>query len=153
MEVFRISKCDFIHDLQGTGAARYGGRWNSKGTYVLYTAASASLSLLESLVHITTAVKMDYCIVCLKIPEHSIRTIDRSELPNGWFGNPPLDELKKIGDQFIRDANFLALRIPSAVMPEDYNVLLNPAHPDFKLVSVKYKRKVPIDERFLNQRK
>lgn len=149
MDVFRISKCAFIDDLQGTGAGKYGGRWNSKGTFILHTAASASLALLESLAHKTSNVNLDYCMVCLKIPDHSILTIEINDLPDRWYESPPRDELKRIGDQFIREGKFLALKIPSAVMSVDNNVLLNPAHPLFEAVSVKYKRKVLIDERLV----
>jgi RES domain-containing protein len=151
MKVYRISKCEYIEDLEGTGAARYPGRWNSKGTYILYTAATPSLALLESVVHISNIAISSYCMICLDIPENKIRTIDSFELPANWFTNPPIDVLKQIGDSFIKENKFLALKIPSAIMPEENNYLLNPAHPDFKKVSTVYVRHLPIDERFLKR--
>ncbi len=151
MKVYRISKCDFITDLRGTGAARYPGRWNSKGTYILYTAASPSLALLESVVHISNIAVASYCMTCLSVPEDKIKNITTPELPANWFVNPAADILRNIGDEFIRENRFLALKIPSAIMPEENNYLLNPGHPDFKKVTVVYTRIIPIDERFLKK--
>lgn len=152
MKVYRISKCDYIGDLEGTGAARYPGRWNSKGTYILYTAATPSLALLESVVHISNIAVSSYCMICLSVPEDKIKTIPSTELPANWFTNPPVDVLKKTGDSFIKENKFLSLRIPSAIMPEENNYLLNPAHADFKKVKTVYIRTIPIDERFLKPR-
>jgi RES domain-containing protein len=149
MNVYRISKCEYISDLQGTGAARYPGRWHSKGTHILYTAATPSLALLESVVHISNIVIASYCMTCLSVPEDKIKTITVNELPDNWHENPPPDMLKHVGDSFIKENTFLALRIPSAIMPEENNILLNPGHADFKKVSVVYTRNIPIDERFL----
>ena len=151
MKVYRISKCEYISDLEGTGAARYPGRWNSKGVYILYTAATPSLALLESVVHISNIAVSSYCMICLSAPANKIKTVASSELPANWFVNPPIDALKHIGDSFIKENKFLALKIPSAIMPEENNYLLNPGHPDFKQVSTVYIRNIPIDERFLKK--
>jgi len=151
MKVYRISKCAFISDLQGTGAARYPGRWHSKGTYILYTAGSPSLALLESVVHLSNIAVSSYCMICLSVPEDKIKAIAVKGLPANWYANPPVDILKNIGDEFIKENKFLALKIPSAIMPEENNYLLNPAHPDFKKVSIDYTRTIPIDERFLRK--
>ncbi|MEJ0103969.1 MAG: RES family NAD+ phosphorylase [Bacteroidota bacterium] len=149
MNVYRISKCEYISDLQGTGAALYPGRWHSKGTYILYTAATPSLAMLESVVHISNIAIASFCMTCLSIPEDKIKTITVEELPGNWFENPPPDILKKTGDSFIKENKFLALKIPSAIMPEENNFLLNPGHNDFKKVSVIYTPNIPIDERLL----
>ena len=151
MKVYRISKCEYISDLNGTGAAQYAGRWHSKGTYILYTSATASLALLESVVHISNIAVTSYCMTCLSVPEDKIKTIASNELPRNWFSNPPPDALKKIGDSFVKENKFLALKIPSAIMPEENNFLLNPRHIYFKKVSVVYTRNIPIDERFLKK--
>jgi RES domain-containing protein len=152
MKVYRISKCEYISDLEGTGAARYPGRWNSKGVYILYTAATPSLALLESVVHISNIAVSSYCMICLSVSEDKIKTIASTDLPANWFMNPPPDVLKKTGDLFIKENKFLALRIPSAIMPEENNYLLNPAHEDFKKITTVYIRTIPIDERFLKPR-
>jgi RES domain-containing protein len=152
MRVYRISKCEFINDLQGTGAARYPGRWHSKGTYILYTAATPSLALLESVVHISNIAVSSYCMICLSIPDDAIQSIPADGLPENWFVYPPPDVLKRIGDSFAGENKYLALKLPSAIMPEEHNYLVNPNHSDFSRVSVVYTRNIPIDKRFLNIR-
>ena len=149
MKLYRISKCKYIEDLSGTGAASYSGRWHSKGTHVLYTAQTPSLALLETVVHIAKIAQPDYCMICLEIPEDNIQRIEMAELPSDWFLNPSPDHLKIIGDRFIASRNFFALQLPSAIMPEEHNFLLNPNHPDFKKVRQLYKRTVPVDERLM----
>lgn len=149
MKVYRISKCIYIDDLSGTGASRFPGRWHNKGSFILYTAASASLAMLESVVHITSLVRPELCITCLMIPEEGITEVSPEELPDKWFVNPPPDSLKKIGDTFVNNAKYLALKVPSAVMPEEFNILLNPAHALFKKVKIVYTRQLRIDDRLL----
>ncbi|MGJ7030352.1 RES family NAD+ phosphorylase [Niabella hirudinis] len=151
MKIYRISKCAYIDDLSGKGAATFPGRWHSKGTHILYTAASPSLALLESVVHITTIIKLELCIIGLEMPEKSILEISPAQLSEGWFRNPPPDQLKRIGDEFVKDGAFLALRVPSAVMQEDFNYLLNPRHPDFENVKLIYSRHIHVDQRLLRK--
>jgi RES domain-containing protein len=138
----------YIDDLKGTGAASYAGRWHSKGTHILYTASSPFLALLESVVHISTIPLTDYCMICLEIPDERIARIDVEQLPSDWYTNPVPAVLSAIGDNFIKKNEYLALLLPSAIMPEDSNILLNPNHKDFSKVKVMYKRTVPIDKRF-----
>ena len=153
MLVYRISRCGYINDLSGTGAAPYPGRWNSKGTYILYTAATPSLALLESVVHISHIPSEGFCMTCLEIPDDKVKEVSTADLPPGWNANPPDDALKAIGDNFIADSEFLSLKIPSAVMPEDFDFLLNPNHPEFKKVKVVYTKSLSIDERLLGKAK
>lgn len=148
-KVYRISKCRYIDDLKGTGAASYSGRWHNKGTYVLYTASTASLALLESVVHLSGIPFEDYCMLCIEIPEDSIRILTASDLPENWYSHPPPASLAQVGDQFVQKNLFLGLQLPSAIMPEDNNVLLNPNHKDFGKIKIVYKRTIPIDSRLL----
>lgn len=149
MKVYRISKCQYIDDLSGTGAALYGGRWHSKGNYLVYTAATPSLALLESVVHISNIQVTGYCMICIDIPGDSLEEKKIEDLPANWFINPAPDALQKVGNSFISDNQFLALKLPSAIMPEESNYLLNPHHDLFKKVKVLYKRTVPIDDRLI----
>lgn len=150
INLFRISACRYINDFSGTGAATYGGRWHSKGTHVLYTAATPSLALLESVVHIGRIIAADYCLLSLSIPDDSILSYEEDRLPEHWRSYPSPDELKAIGDIFINANKFLALKIPSALMPEEYNYLLNPVHKDFSKIKVLFSRKVMIDSRLVS---
>lgn len=151
MKVYRITNCRYINDLSGTGAALYGGRWHNKGTYVLYAASSSSLALLESIAHITSIIQLRYCMVCLQLPDVSIDAITTSDLPAGWNNNPPPDIIKNIGDDFIKKNKFLALKLPSAIIAEENNLLINPAHADFKKVKIVFSRQINIDERLLKK--
>ncbi len=147
MKVYRISKNQFINDLSGYGAAHYPGRWNSKGVFVLYTASTAALALLESVVHMDKLLRTGYSLATILIPDDSIQTIPINDLPQGWDGFPPPEKLKSIGDHFVRAAAFLALQIPSSIMPEDHNYLINPLHPGFKNVKIETVRELKIDSR------
>lgn len=151
MNVYRISKCKYINDLTGVGAATFSGRWNSKGIYILYTAATPSLALLESVVHISNIPVDEYCMATIEMAENKIKEMKIADLPQNWFVNPPAAQLKSIGDKFIKDNIFLALKLPSAIMMEDFNFLLNPNHPDFNKVKLIATRTIPIDERLLKK--
>jgi len=151
MLVYRISKCKYIEDLSGLGAATYPGRWNGKGTYILYTAATASLALLESVVHISNIPTIPYCMIGIEIPDNELAEVSVKDLPAGWQNNPPAEDLKEIGNQFVKEGKYLALKIPSALMPEEFNIILNPSHPDFKKVKIISKRNLSIDERLLKR--
>ena len=149
MIVYRISKQQYINDLSGFGAANFPGRWNSKGVYVLYTAATPSLALLESVVHMDKIVQSEYSMARIFIPDDSFVLLQESSLPEGWAAFPPPEGLKKFGDNFIRGQKALALKLPSSIMPEDYNLLINPAHPEFKNVKIESVRDITIDDRLL----
>ena len=147
-KVYRISKCQYIDDLTGTGAANFAGRWHSKGTHILYTASSPSLALLESVVHMASIPILDYCMICIEIPDDKIAVLDVDQLPTNWYANPAPAALGIIGDTLVKKNEHFALQIPSAIMPEDYNLLINPRHTDFDKVKIIYRRTVPIDKRF-----
>jgi RES domain-containing protein len=150
MRVYRISKCEFINDLSGTGSSMYGGRWNSKGIYILYTAESPSLALLETVVHITTIAAATYCMICINLPDAPIEILTTADLPMGWEENPPAENLKGIGDDFIERGKSMAIKLPSAVMAEEHNILINPLHPQFKNHQVIYVKPLPLDPRLIH---
>jgi RES domain-containing protein len=147
MKVYRISKCQYIDDLSGKGAALFGGRWNNKGSYILYTAATPALALLETVVHVNTIPVSGYCMATIELPGANILVLTENDLPRNWQHNPPPSSLKKIGDRFIKEGLVLALQLPSAIIPQDHNILINPKHPEFKKVRLIEKRFIPFDER------
>jgi RES domain-containing protein len=149
MVVYRISKCPYIDNLSGEGASKYGGRWNSKGVAILYTASSAALAMLESVVHLSKLSTPDFCLASIDVPVTKIATIGPNNLPNDWRTNPPPDHLKKIGDQFIASGQSLVLRIPSVIMPTEFNYLINPSHPDFGIVKILSQQSLDIDSRLI----
>jgi RES domain-containing protein len=151
MVVFRISNCRFIDDLSGTGAAMYGGRWNSIGIHMVYTAGSGSLAMLESLVHFGGRIVGDYCQLALEIPEDNIVELKEDTLPDNWRESPAPDALKVFGNRFILDGKSAILKVPSVLVPNESNYLLNPEHPEFKKIRMLVKSKIKFDERLLKK--
>ncbi len=151
MIVYRISDCQYVNDLSGRGAALFGGRWNSKDTYAVYTAQSRALALLEAVVHIGKIPASGFCLATIEIPEHSIETMPLEILPPGWHTNPPPNFLKLMGDNFIRANKFLALKLPSVLMMEEHTYLLNPAHHLFSKVRITSERALKMDERLYSR--
>ena len=136
--LYRISRAKYARDLSGAGARLAGGRWNHKGTPMIYTAASRSLAALEALVHMSQAdFLIQRKIVLIEIPRTIVpQAIDESALPKNWRRYPPSFNLADIGTQWAVNMKNLLLQVPSAVVPDEFNILINPAHPDMKYVTV-----------------
>jgi RES domain-containing protein len=117
--------------LAGEGARRFGGRWNGRGIAIVYTSESLELALLEALVHVDVEVlPRDYWQLSFEVPDELIAPPPR-RLPTGWDALPPYRPgVQKIGNAWARSGRSLALRVPASVLPERFNVLVNPAHPD-----------------------
>lgn len=138
MLLYRISKTTRAGDLSGEGARLAGGRWNLKGTSVIYTSESVALATLETLVHLPlTLVLSDFALTVLDFPDDLFtETIALEALPSGWNRYPPPRELAEKGSAWVASLSSPALKVPSAVTPdgEAWNIILNPAHPDFKRI-------------------
>ena len=149
MIVFRLSKSTYSHDLSGRGAEKAGGRWNSRGTAVLYTGESRALCTAELAVHLPLGiVPTNYALITIDIPDSAGRQeVIPEELPDGWNASPPVRATQAIGDQFVREGNCLVLRVPSVVIQGDFNYLLNPAHSDFSQVKWLQTEPFGFDER------
>ena len=119
--------------FNGIGARIYGGRWNSPGTSVVYTAQSQSLAALELLVHLDDPLLLveKYSLIPVEVDTAFVLEVSRSGLPRNWQAMPPSAELRSIGDDWVRDAASAVLQVPSAIVPAESNFLLNPRHPDF----------------------
>lgn len=131
MFVYRISRKSYINDLSGIGAGLYGGRWNPKGVNMVYTSSSIALASLEYLVHnyhlLSTA---DICLVKIEIANPSpILIYQSAELPENWnLQLGPQYATQQIGRDFILEGIDYVLKVPSAVVPGEFNLLLNPYH-------------------------
>jgi RES domain-containing protein len=150
MTVYRISDCRYITDISGIGAAKFGGRWNNKEVSMLYTAQSAALALLETVVHMGKIPDSGFCMVLLELPPVDLLVIQPDNLPTDWFRSPGPDFLKKIGDNFIQAGKHLAMAVPSVIIPEEQNILINPMHKDFGKIKIKSQRNIKMDERLFN---
>ncbi|NIG57075.1 RES family NAD+ phosphorylase [Chitinophaga sp. Cy-1792] len=149
MDVYRISKCAYINDLTGTGARLYGGRWNSKGHSIVYTAGSRALAALEVLVHIPLKnIVQDFCIATIHIPDNiAVKTLTQEDLPGNWQSLTPLPELQCIGDEWIDTAKYAVLKIPSVIIADEYNYLINPEHPEAQGIVVNRTQPFAFDQR------
>ena len=138
MEVFRLSREKFAGTLSGKGAAIKGARWNSAGIEVIYTAANRSLAMAEIAVHFTLAtLPGDYRMITIFVPDNiSLQKLSITDLPLDWNTFPHPITTQVIGDQFIFNNKYCVLQIPSAVTQGDYNMLINPNHPDFKRIKI-----------------
>jgi len=121
--------------LSGEGAFRYGGRWNSPGSRVIYLAESLSLAAYELLVHVPDRVIAPYKRISVDVPEELILELDDSVLPDDWR-EPGHPDLVGIGDNWVASEQSLGLSVPSALVPGERNVILLRDHPDFKAVRV-----------------
>jgi RES domain-containing protein len=149
MEAYRLSREVYASTLSGKGAALKGARWNSIGVEIIYTASNRSLAMAEVAVHFTLAtLPTDYMMVTIHVPDDiSLQKLNVSDLPADWNTFPHPSTTQAIGDQFIADNKFCVLQIPSAVTQGDYNLLINPNHPDFKRIKIIDKDKFPFDKR------
>ena len=132
MRVWRLTRKRHLDAaLAGEGARRFGGRWNGRGIAIVYTSESLELALLEALVHVDVEVlPRDYWQLSFEVPDELIAPPPR-RLPTGWDALPPYRPgVQKIGDAWVKSGRSLALRVPASVLPERFNVLMNPAHPD-----------------------
>lgn len=131
MEVFRISKVDYANKLSSSGSAN---RWNYDGQNVIYTGLSRSLSTLELIVHKgSVKPKVEYKVMVISIADydHLLRQILISDLPTNWRNLSAYSDLQKIGSDWYENQETLILKIPSAVIPNEYNFVINTEHPDF----------------------
>ena len=149
MLLYRITNAQYADDLSGNGARFFGGRWNSVGRPMLYLASSRSLAILESLAHIVpTNAPMDYVLLTIDAPDDYV-AINIGALPEKWDEYPESNITKQIGNTFLQQNEYLLLKVPSALVPEESNYLMNPLHP--KAGKVKVINNVPyrFDERLL----
>lgn len=137
--VYRIGKKQFIEDLEGVGAKLYGGRWNQMGTACLYTSESRALAVLEYLVNVTIKhIPKQLSIATFEIDEKQLETPSLKNLPNDWQVIPASFTTKNFGTEMLQKG-VPGFKIPSAVIPDEYNYVLNPLAGGrfFKLVEVK----------------
>ncbi|RKD12858.1 hypothetical protein BCY91_11490 [Pelobium manganitolerans] len=149
MELFRLGNCLYAHRLDGEGARIYGGRWNTEGIPAVYFASSRALALLEVLVHLPTGLMPDdFCMANFEV-ETAYTEISAEKLPNGWNNIPFEQSTQVIGNRFLKQKEFLLLRVPSAIIKGEYNYIANPAHPDISKLKLLQKEPFSFDQRLI----
>jgi RES domain-containing protein len=149
MIVFRLSKLAHGADLSGIGSKMAGGRWNSPGIALVYTSESRALCTAEIAVHTGLGLlPSDFQLISIMIPDDApISVIDPSRLQPGWRSFPYPSFTRLIGDRFAKESLHLVLKVPSAVVPGDFNYLINPAHPAMNQVRIVKTEPFEFDER------
>lgn len=138
------------HAFDGEGARLEGGRWNSPGSPVVYTAGSGALAALEMLAHLgQVATLPSYVLIACTFDETFVSRLDRSRLPAHWRAYPAPPALQLLGDDWIRSGASPVLEVPSAIIPTEPNYLLNPRHRDFASVALSAPEPFAFDLRLL----
>ena len=133
MIAWRIVKRKFAKTaFSGEGARVFGGRWNSPGLPVVYTAGSHSLAALEMLVHLDADELLNYYMLAtVEIDASLVKVFDVSLFPRNWREEPPPAKAKAIGDAWLKGRESAVLELRSAIIPSESVFLLNPRHEDF----------------------
>ena len=137
MRLYRIIKTKYAHDLTGDGAKLSGGRWKHAGIPCIYLAASRALSLLEYAAHASMdTLPPTLSFTTLEVPDNSIRQLSVKELPAGWLKRPHCIASQDIGSAFLTKNDHLLLQLPSVIIEQEFNYLLNTMHPLISAVKI-----------------
>jgi RES domain-containing protein len=141
----RLAKTAF----SGEGARLYGGRWNNPGTRLIYLAGSVALAQLEVLVHLESdeILHEKYVVIPVKIRPRDISILPPEQLPRNWRAMRAPVSTRKLGDDWTRSNDSLVLRVPSVVVPQEWNYLINPAHPNFSKLETGKPQALTFDSR------
>jgi RES domain-containing protein len=150
VHIWRVARRSY-QKLDGEGARLYGGRWNNEGRAVVYASQTPSLAILELLVHVDPAdIPNDLVLIEIDVPEDGdVGAVVDPELfvDPSWREHPAPEWQASLGDSWLDDGTYLWLAVPSAVVPQERNILLNPAHPRMGDVAVLDVRTFSLDER------
>jgi len=145
MRVWRIARQPYCKDRAGTGSRLYGGRWTPPGTAAIYASGSIALAALEVLVQARKP-PPDLVLVAIDIPDNAKLTEpERKDLPEDWASPLPSETSQAWAKRWCEAAGTLALAVPSIIVPEERNYLINVAHPRMKDVHLKPLRRFVFD--------
>ncbi|TAE24768.1 MAG: RES domain-containing protein [Cytophagales bacterium] len=135
MDVYRIAKARYANALVASGGA---ARWNERGQFVFYTASSRSLACLENIVHRSgEGLQDDFRTMVIQIPDLvPIETLALDSLPSNWHQPDQYGLCQTPGSEWLRSMRSAVLRVPSTIVPQEWNYLLNPAHPSFREIEL-----------------
>jgi RES domain-containing protein len=148
MIVYRLTTGEYARDISGAGSRIYGGRWNPVGLAALYTSEFISLAILEILVRASKNTSPpSYTLTSFEIPESDIYQVQLKKLKLEWKYD--LKYTQGIGEDFLSENQTLCVKVPSAIVPQENNFLLNPLHSDFKKVKIIGSELLELDRRLL----
>jgi RES domain-containing protein len=147
MEVYRISRSKYANDLSGEGARLYGGRWNRPGLSALYTSQSRALALLELIVHFNSAdaLRLDYEFISLNIEDSMI--VSLCEEVKGYEAQNKIFPFREKTEVLFLEQQVLAIKVPSVIIPQECNIIINPIHHWMNSLKILQKERVVIDKR------
>ena len=148
MRAWRIAKARYALDRSGAGGMAEGGRWHARGTPVIYAGLSVEICAMEKLVHTGAILPADLQLVSLTLPDEAVlyETADIGALPD-WEATPPGLVSIAFGTDFLRSGRALGLIVPSAIVPEARNLIVNPVHPRFAEARLAVERPFVFDRR------
>ncbi len=155
MFLYRVCRNQYSHDLSGNGSKIHGGRWNSPGVPAIYTSSSKSLAVLESLTNTPPGILQDdFSILTLEVTgKAAIDEISIKNLPGNWNKYPAPVNIVKTGDKWLLSGKTTLLKVPSAVIPSEFNFIINPLHPGMKKIKIVAIEKLNLDQRISEQLK
>ncbi len=131
MFVYNIRKAKYAKSLQSSGVAN---RWNKNDEFVIYTGSSRALSTLELVVH-RSAIRIDnsYKLLVIEIDckEDEVFEVKKNKLPKNWQSVEAYPRLQEIGSDWYQELKYLVMKVPSSIIPKEFNYLINTKHPDF----------------------
>jgi len=146
----RIVKAKHVDSaFDGEGARVAGGRWNRIGIPMIYTADSLALAILEITVHLSKddLLQKKYFHISVQFDSSLVTNLDLAEIPEDWDSLPPSESTQDIGNQWALSQKSVILKVPSTVVRQEFNYLINPVHPDFKKLSIGIPETVVFDPR------
>ena len=152
MIVYRLAAKEYIGDRSGTGARLFGGRWNPQGLACIYTSDHVSLALLEKYVHAQSRENMErIALITIEIPdaENLIFNTDEKLLKQNWADD--ISYSQWIGEQILKDLSVVAFTVPSAIIPSERNVIINPLAVQFDLIKFSEPADFSMDFRLLSR--
>lgn len=149
IRAWRLSKARYAGDLTGQGAARDGQRWNQSGQLAVYLGLTPEITVLEVLVHLNGVLIAPLVLSAYEVPAGSglISEAEPEALPAGWNAIPHGQASAVFGGDWLRDGGQLGLLLPSVVVPQARNLLLNPLHPAMPKVALVHQEPFQLDER------
>ena len=152
--VWRIARRPYARDRLGIGARQDGGRWNYPGTSVIYAGRTIAIAALEKFVHLAGVMPPDLVLVRVQLPDGaSSEEPALADLPTDWDAVPAAPGSMEFGTRWAREKRSLVLYVPSALLREEGNAVLNPHHPEFATVKMVIERDFHYDPRMYLSRR
>jgi RES domain-containing protein len=147
MILYRCSLLKWANDLTGTGSYLHGGRWNTPGTRLVYTAENNVLAAFEVALRIPLdQISRNYVMIPVEVPDEA-DVYSPPNLAANWHTNQKLS--RQVGDTFTKEGKHLLMKVPSALITDSYNYLINPGHPLIEKVKLKAPRTILFDKRLM----